>query len=147
MERLWSRVDRTGSCWLWQGATINGYGVIQRGGRGQGLIKVHVAAWESVNGEKPPGLDIRHQCDVRLCCNPTHLSIGTRAENMQDAVSRGRTCRGEQRPGAKLTENDVRYIRAEVATGRSYASLARELGVGDVLVSGIARGMRWKHVT
>lgn len=80
MERLWSRVDRTGSCWLWQGATINGYGVIQRGGRGQGLIKVHVAAWESVNGEKPPGLDIRHQCDVRLCCNPTHLSIGTRAE-------------------------------------------------------------------
>lgn len=40
-----------------------------------------------------------HKCDAPACCNPDHLATGTQAENIQDAVAKGRapqlSARGE----------------------------------------------------
>jgi hypothetical protein len=35
-------------------------------------------------------LVMRHTCDQRLCINPAHLLIGTRMDNIQDMIQRGR---------------------------------------------------------
>lgn len=52
---------------------------------------VHQAAYELATGEPvPKGMIVMHTCDNHLCTNPSHLSVGTRAENNAD---RGRKWR------------------------------------------------------
>lgn len=51
----------------------------------------HQAAYELAAGEPvPKGMIVMHACDNHLCTNPSHLSVGTRAENNAD---RGRKWR------------------------------------------------------
>jgi hypothetical protein len=82
-------VDASG-CWLWTGARFKtGYGGL-RADNGR-TVRAHRFSYELRRGPIPPGLDVMHACDVRLCVNPAHLSIGTRLDNMRDAVAKGRT--------------------------------------------------------
>ena len=37
-----------------------------------------------------PGIDAMHSCDNRWCINPAHISAGTRSDNVNDAVKKGR---------------------------------------------------------
>jgi len=86
-ERLWSRVDRSDpeSCWLWPGATSDGYGQI---GIGQGeRVYVHRLAYELLVGPIPQGLQLDHLCRVRHCVNPAHLEPVTGWENNRRSSS------------------------------------------------------------
>jgi hypothetical protein len=42
------------------------------------------------HGAIPAGLDVMHKCDNPPCCNPSHLELGTRKQNLQDSAARGR---------------------------------------------------------
>lgn len=42
------------------------------------------------HGPFDPKLDVRHSCDNPSCVNIDHLSLGTRSDNMRDAVDRQR---------------------------------------------------------
>lgn len=80
--RLWPKVEKTKTCWLWTGNTYrNGYGQVYRG-PGEGSALVHRVVWQMLVGPIPEGLEIDHLCRVRLCVNPAHLEPVTRAENM-----------------------------------------------------------------
>jgi len=91
-ERLSRKLDFSAGpdgCWLWTGAKVhNGYGHISDG-RGR-LIATHRAAYQVWVGQIPDGLNVLHRCDVRACCNPAHLWIGTQSENLFDAGAKGR---------------------------------------------------------
>lgn len=78
-HRMWSRVEHSGDCWLWTGATANGYGRIRIGGRS---VSTHRAAYELLIGPIPDGLQIDHLCRNKLCCNPAHLEPVTVRENL-----------------------------------------------------------------
>jgi hypothetical protein len=82
MERIMSRVvfDNTG-CWVFTGARRNGYGVIGRGRRGEGIEYVHRACFVAFRGTIPEGTEIDHLCRNRACCNPAHLRAATRSQN------------------------------------------------------------------
>jgi hypothetical protein len=41
-------------------------------------------AWVLTNGPIRGALCVLHRCDNKLCCNPAHLYLGTRADNMID---------------------------------------------------------------
>lgn len=43
------------------------------------------------HGPFDPWLDVRHSCDNPSCVEITHLSIGTRSDNMRDSVDRKRS--------------------------------------------------------
>jgi HNH endonuclease len=80
-DRLWAKIDATGPCWLWTGALdTHGYGHVCRDGRD---LQTHRAVYEILVGPIPPGLTLDHLCRVRRCCNPDHVEVVTRTENLQ----------------------------------------------------------------
>ena len=88
-ESFWEHVDRAArkECWLWtEGRGNEGYGRLRWRGESQ---YAHRAAWEITHGPIPSGAQVLHRCDVPLCVNPTHLYLGTIADNMADRENRG----------------------------------------------------------
>jgi len=153
--RFWRQVDKRspGSCWPWVGRSkIDGYGVIGVGGRSAGKMLSHRVAWMLANGEIPTsaeyhGTVVRHTCDNRLCCNPAHLEIGSQADNVRDMDCRGRRLNkphpGSSHPNAKLTEDDVRAIRASSETN---SVLAARYGIDRHHIAGIRKRRSWTHI-
>lgn len=88
-----------------------------------------------------------HKCDNRRCVNPDHLFLGTRADNIRDAVAKNRQAKGRDSAWAKVTEKQVREIRERYAAGGiTQKELGREYGLGQYTVSAMVRRITWKHV-
>lgn len=138
-------------CWRWQKfIQNNGYGKVGTGG-GK-TAGAHRVSFKAFKGEIPSGLDVCHSCDVRDCVNPDHLFLGTRSDNILDAVAKGRMnltkrARGQDHHASKLTEADVRAILARLATGERYRTIADAFNITPPLVGHIKHGRVWKHVT
>jgi hypothetical protein len=91
MERLWSRVDKTGDCWVWLGSgTTDRYGQIRVGSK---MVYVHRLAYELTYGVIPAGMSVLHRCDNPSCCRPEHLFLGTQQDNIRDMENKGRANR------------------------------------------------------
>lgn len=82
-KRFWSKVDRSGDCWLWLRATSSkGYGRFWVGGAWQADVLAHRVAYELEVGPVPDGLTIDHLCRNTSCVNPDHLEPVTNRENI-----------------------------------------------------------------
>lgn len=146
LGHFWTRVTKTGECWLWTGRTHNGYGMVAN-------RRAHRVAWELTHGPIPDGLDVLHQCDNPPCVRPDHLRIGTHADNMREASERRRFPNGAAwrlaHAGAnvKVTEDDVRAIRARYAAGDiTQKDLGLEYGLSQSGISGILSRSKWSDV-
>lgn len=153
-ESLWDHimVGSPEECWPWTGARSGrGYGNVTRKvhGRKQ-TFGVHRLIFELVKGTPTPGRCICHSCDNRICSNPAHLWEGTHKDNTTDMMTKGRGhmagTRGEQSGMSKLTEQQVREIRA---TGKSVRQidLAAKYGVGQSHISRVLHATSWAHLT
>lgn len=146
---FWSKVDRSGDCWLWTGRRHQGkrqlpYGVLKYHGK---MRVAHCLAYALTHGEVPAGLCVLHRCDNPPCCNPAHLFLGTRQDNIADCVAKKRNARGERHASAKLTEACVQEIRSDFAVGgKTRAQLAAKHKVNWNTINRIVRGQKWKHL-
>ena len=153
LEQFWELLQKPVGCWLFDGAKeMNGYGYLKNPlGDDPKYISAHRLAWLLKNGPIPDGMRVLHKCDIRACCNPDHLFLGTDADNSRDMRTKGRHTRGEQSMHARLTEDQVRSIRSEyrkIGAHRSNAmALARKYGVARNTIINAALGRFWKHVT
>ncbi len=132
-RKLDNRLKKTeGGCWIYiGGCDSDGYGIISH----KGVSKLaHRFAWTIYRGEIPKGMNVLHSCDVRNCCNPDHLWIGTQFQNCLDKTLKGRSCR-------KLSRELLEKILVE--TG-SFRSIGLKYGVDASLIGKIKRGERWK---
>lgn len=157
-ERFWDKVAKRGptECWEWHGARLtNGYGFLFAGPtyeRNERFVKAHRISWEIHNGDVPDGLCVLHHCDNPPCVNPSHLYVGTRADNAHDRAVRKRGKEqhqnGEQNDNAKLTEAQVRAIIVELQKlpRRSQTLIAEQYGVKQPQVSRIMRRKSWAHL-
>lgn len=141
-ERFWRRVEKSEGCWLWTGPLDQyGYGRLTVRDR---HAAAHRVAWALTNGPIPGGLQVLHRCDNPPCVCPDHLFLGTQADNLADAVGKGRlVLRGSGASGAKLTEDDIRAIRA---SDDRQVAMASRYGVTQAAISAIRLRKTWAHL-
>jgi len=144
---FWAKVQRTDGCWLWTASKSHGYGVFRYA---RHLYKACRFSWEIAYGSIPTEVEICHNCpggDNPACVNPSHLFLGTHAENCADTARKGRSSRGIHRPMTKLTEADVRTARFLYDNGlMTVCQLARTFGVRHGTMGRAVRREGWKHV-
>ncbi len=146
-ERFWRQVRKApgNACWLWTGALKGfGYGGIMVGSRGcRRIVPAHQIAMYLDGRPLPEGMVTRHTCHTPACVRPSHLVIGTQAQNNADKVPVGRSTYGEKNPAHKLTEIEVLEIRT---SGVTVAALASRFGVSPDAVYQARRGYTWRHL-
>lgn len=149
--------------WTAKATTNGGYGNISAGRMFTGM-RAHRLAWVLFhNQEIPVELVVMHSCDNPRCCNISHLSLGTRKDNTDDMMMKGRgspppihygdnhplrknpelVSRGSSNGNSKLTEDLVRYI---LLSEDIDSVIARELGISKTNVGAIRKRKIWKHV-
>jgi hypothetical protein len=112
-ERVMMQLETVGECLFFTGCRDpKGYGVVSVDGHRD---FTHRIVWEHHNGPIPAGLVIRHTCDRTSCARIEHLLVGTHADNIHDCIGRGRSAR-------KLTDEQVRAIRADTRSGPQIAA-------------------------
>jgi hypothetical protein len=83
LKRFWAkvRIGEPGECWEWQGALFkpSGYGAFWLGSNN---VLAHPIAFSLHYGYTPDdaGKTVKQTCGNRACCNPRHLSDGSRQE-------------------------------------------------------------------
>src|SRR3990167_3209660 len=91
IDRFWSKVSKTDSCWLWLGKPNNdGYGKFWITELGRS-VPAHHFSWEIHNSPIPDDLCVLHTCDNPPCVRPDHLFLGTRGDNNRDRSTKGRS--------------------------------------------------------
>lgn len=132
-----------GDCLPWPYACDpQGRGRIRLNGK---TVLVSRAVCEAVNGLPPsPKHEAAHSCGNghEGCCNPTHLSWKTSAENKADMLTHGTAVRGERHGNAKITEETAREILALKGT-MLQREIAELFGIDRRHVNRIHTGKRW----
>lgn len=145
LTRFWANVETGRGCWLWSaGKDKDGYGQFWDGKR---RTRAHIFSYEAHRGPVPEGALVCHTCDNPSCVRPDHLFVGTNTDNMRDMVSKGRGARrpGEANPMARLTAEQVAYVRAGCKVRGDQRRIARELGVSPATINLIVRERTWIH--
>jgi hypothetical protein len=108
---VWGLCDDGTPCWIWIGKKNSaGYGQLTyrpRSKKHRHKVKTalaHKAAYFAFKGIWIKRRVLLHKCDIRLCCNPAHLSPGTHKKNTQDMLRKGR---GKGMPVTRWTYNDA----------------------------------------
>ena len=124
-ERWREKVDMKGpdDCWEWLARKDkDGYGRIL--GSYKKMVGAHRYAYEHYKNNEhpvPSNLCVCHHCDNPSCVNPNHLFLGTRIDNAQDCLNKGRNFKPKPK---KHTDEEVVKIRADYVSGLTQAKVA-----------------------
>jgi hypothetical protein len=130
------------ACLSWPYAKSDGRGVIRLNKRNH---YVHRLVCEHAYGPPPsPEHEAAHSCGNghNGCVAQKHLRWATHQENMSDRVIHGTSNRGSRSPVAKLTEENVRAIRA-LKGKMTQKEIGAMFGVTQGAISYIHCGRGW----
>lgn len=146
-DEFWRLVDKTpgqgpnGDCWEWRGSRWkNGYG---RLGWKRGTLRVTHIALEIDGRPVRDGEMACHRCDNPPCVRPDHLFPAPGLVNVQDKVAKGRHIKGDAHKSSRLTDDDIRDIRADQRIARE---IAPAYGISISNVQAIKSRRTWRHV-
>lgn len=142
---FWDWTEWRGACLYWTGAVNRGgYGKVTYNGKPWTAHRLAYSLYYLC--DLSAGLDVMHLCHTRICCNPLHLRLGTRKENIQHSVADGRMPMGitHHRSAAKLDWELVRKIRS-LRYSLSQTEIAKQFSVVPSNVSRIMGGQTWRE--
>jgi len=149
IDRFWTKVDKTGSCWEWKKLLDKkGYGLITVKNK---TIYAHRFS-ALIAGLNITDKFVCHRCDNPKCVNPDHLFVGTLQDNKNDEISKSRQARGAKHGMTNLTESDVTYIKNNYIRGNrnivksNSMELAKMFSVTDQTIRNIAKNKTWRHI-
>lgn len=154
-ERFWEKVQKNSdeACWPWlAGGRQRGYGCIGVAWlpdkKRAWILDAHVVSWLLNRGRIPDGMCVLHDCpggDDRLCVNPNHLMLGTKADNARDMVAKGRWrgATGEAHRSCKLSDQMIHEIRS---SSENPMALAARFAITIGHVYKILRGASRRHI-
>lgn len=122
-QRFWLHVKKSGAddCWEWQRRKDRkGYGLIT--GDKRETLQAHRVAYAFLADSIPDGLIVRHKCDNPGCCNPSHLEVGTQADNIMDMMVR------ERSKAVKIPNDTALLMRADFIAGLATEEIAEKYG-------------------
>lgn len=142
-----------GKCWVWTGAkNEHGYGVLGRGGRGEGVAKAHRVSYQIFYGVVLTSTQcVLHRCDNPNCVNPEHLFLGTQQDNLIDMRRKRRDSPPPSHVGvhnktAKLNDDKVKQVFDLRRAGLTSYQIAERLGVSRPAICSILNRKTWRHV-
>jgi len=107
-------------------------------------VSVHLLVLEAFRGPCPAGLEALHGLQGRADNSLSNLSYGTSSQNNgADKLRDGTDHRGEKDGMAKLTNNEARAIRKDLARGALINVVARQRGVSHQTIRRIRRNERY----
>jgi len=109
-------------------------------------IRVHVLVLESFVGPRPDGYDARHLNDIKADNRLCNLAWGTRRQNIEDKARNGHLLYGESHGCAYLTEQMVKAIRLDAASGCHQKTISEKYNIPASTIQAIVRGTIWKHI-
>lgn len=142
MAKVRARCVDDGGCHIWQGA------VSECGLPRYAHTSVRREMWRTIHGKVAPRLMVSCTCNEKLCVNPEHLCLRTRAiisrETARDGAVRQKRARAMApiaRAKGKLTPAAVAEIRQ---SGETLKVLGERFGVHFSLISKVRRGEAWR---
>ena len=140
LDRILKKVNKTDTCWLWNGKTqSDGYGEIWHPEKKK-LATVHKLVYQFMKGVVPETMFVCHTCDVRNCVNPDHLWLGSNRDNIIDAAKKGRS------GGQKLKTIDVVKIRQLADSGVKHKDIAIMYNVSRPTITRAINGVTHFYV-
>ena len=107
-----------------------------------GLVHQLVAA--AFIGPRPKGMDTCHNDGDRRNNHISNLRYDTRKNNLEDMIIHGTSLSGEKNVNAKLTADDVQFIRSCPHSNRE---LSEHFLISRSQVERVRNGQRWGHVS
>lgn len=151
-ERFWEKVDipenkNEDVCWLWKGiiSRKDGYATFTVNGEN---AYAHRMAYLLTYGEIEDGKVVCHKCDVRNCCNPNHLWLGTPKDNSQDMARKGRARNdmyAENCPFTRYTEKDYDFVKQLITDGVDDKEIAKISGMSVATIKRVKKGTHRKY--
>lgn len=140
-KRFWSKVNvrMPEECWEWQAGLVRGYGRFRIG---QIPIPAHRLSWMILRGPIPEGMLVLHKCDNTKCVNPSHLYLGSHADNVSDRCARYKGMIGR---GSRFNGEDIQRIKLLYSKGVTQRKIAQELNVSQPYISLIIHDNRGEN--
>lgn len=119
-ERFWSKVDKSGDCWLWTGGLRTGYGRFTLLVNGQRQwFQAHRFSLELAGRPAPRDALVDHICRNKACVRPDHLRPATRKQNAENLTGAHRDSKSGVR-GVYWHERDQKWRATVGHAGRLY---------------------------
>lgn len=128
--------DDKNQCWMWLGLKDkDGYGKF-------GDMRAHRYAYQVFRGDIGRGLLVCHKCDHPPCVNPSHLWLGTNAENTADRNTKGRQAK-QARIRGSVSVDLAHMIHQRLLAGEKRDLLAKEFSISNAQVHLIHHRKTW----
>lgn len=106
-------------------------------------FQVHTLVLTAFKGLCPEDMECLHADNDYTNNRPENLKWGTHLENMRDKRRHGTQTEGMASLRAKLTDDQVRAIRADT---RQMRAIAKDYGVSQVTICFVKNRKTWKHL-
>lgn len=112
-DRFWAKVEKTDTCWNWNGPKNHkGYGVHAGGA-------AHRLAYKAAHGSIDPNLLVDHKCRNRGCVRPDHLRLVTPGQNTEN--QNGHSDSRSGRRGVAFHTKSGKWLAKATKNGKTHS--------------------------